>query len=174
MFRYLICLFFFLFLADSNATESNWTAFWDDERYKRGFKDESGVVWIPPKFMGMSQATEFKNIIAVMEELEGSYDAYYLLKNGKRIQNVKMFVFDNSFDCESDNKIRFRDEVTGDMGYLDGKGKVSIPAIYNFGQPFANGLASVIKGATLTCMDGSPFSSENRCEHAHWKGGEHL
>ncbi len=122
----------------------------------------------------MTQATQFKNIIAVMEEREGGYEAYYLLKNGRRVENVKMFTFDNSFDCESDNKIRYRDKITDDMGYLDGKGNVAIPAIYNAGQPFANGLASVLKGAALICMNGKAFSSENRCEHPRWEGGEKL
>lgn len=174
VFRCITCLFFFLFFQSSNAAERDWTVFWDDEHYKQGFKDERGIVRIPPKFMGATQATRFKNIIAVMEELEGNYDSYYLLKSGERVEGVKMFVFDNSFDCESDNKIRYRDTVTGHMGYLDGNGKISVPAVYNFGQPFANGFASVTKGATLTCTGGKPFSLKNQCEHPHWKGGEHL
>ncbi len=167
----------------SYATEDVWTAFWDDEHYKRGFKDKNGKVRIPPKFMGMTQATVFKNIIAVMEEkgegvkggeYERSYDSYYLLKDGRRIDSVDMFTFDNSFDCESDGKVRFRDKQTGGMGYLDGEGEVAIPAIYSIGQPFANGVASVLNGGTLMCGNGQPFSNENRCEHAHWQGGESL
>jgi len=172
--KILFLLFAVLSSADTLAAEDVWTAFWDKENYKRGFKDVDGNIKITPKFMGMTQATEFKNIVAVMEENEGEFDAYYLLKNGDRVKEVKMFTFDNSFDCESDNKIRFRDKKTDAMGYLSAKGAIAIPPTYNFGQPFSNGLTSVIKGATLSCHNGKPFGPENRCEHAHWKGGEKL
>jgi len=174
VFRNITHLILLLCFIDAHANDDTWTAFWDEEHYKRGFKDKNGTIKIPPKFMGMTQAVEFKKIIAVMEGAESGYDSYYLLKNGKRVEDVKMFTFDNSFDCESDNKIRFRDKKTDNMGYLDGKGNIAIPAMYNSGQPFANGLASVLKGATLTCMNGKPFSANNRCEHPHWKGGKSL
>ena len=174
MFRNIFHLILLLCFIEAQANDDAWTAFWDKDNYKYGFKDKNGAIKIPPKFMGMSQAIEFKNIIAVMEEKDGNYDAYYLLKNGERVKNVKMFIFDNSFDCESENKIRFRDEKTDSMGYLDGYGNIAIPAMYSIGQPFANGLASVLKGASLTCMNGKPFSVNNRCEHPHWKGGVSL
>lgn len=170
---YLFLIITFLSLT-SDAKEDTWIAFWDEENHKMGFKDAQGKVKIPPKFLGMTQAREFKNIIAVMEEKDGIYDAYYLLKNGNQIKNVKMFTYDNSFDCESDGKIRFREKVSGAMGYLNDKGDIAIPPIYNTGEPFVNGLASVIKGASLFCQNGEAFSPENRCEHAIWKGGNSL
>lgn len=169
--------FFFLsliFPLVTLAAEDIWTAFWDEENYKLGFMDNNGEIKIAPKFMGMTQAREFKHIVAVMEEKDGGYEAYYLLKNGKKIENVNMFVFDNSFDCESDKKIRFRDKETDAMGYLDEEGNIAIPPIYNTGQPFVNGFASVIKGASLFCHDGKPYTSTNRCEHPEWKGGKQL
>lgn len=169
-----LCILVTLLSFNTVANEDIWTAFYEQESNKVGFKDTAGNVKIPPRFEGMTQATEFKNIIAVAEERDGKYEAYYLLKNGTEINDVRMFTNDNSFDCESDEKIRFRDKDSGSMGYLDKHGSVAVPAIYNTGDPFVNGLASVIKGAELFCHNGKAFTSDNICEHAHWKGGDKL
>lgn len=112
--------------------------------------------------------------MAVTEDLNDSHKSYYLLKDGRRIGVGDTYVSDMSFDCESENKIRFREKQSGKVGYFDGSGNVVVPPVYSDGTQFKNGLASVIKNAGRACPDGSELSVENTCEHWYWKGGERF
>ena len=168
-------IIFFLILSFAKAQQNDsWIAFWDEDNYLMGFKDTSGAIKIEPKFMGLTTAFKFNNIIAVMEETNDSLSSYYLLKNGKEFGIDSLYVWDNAFDCESEGLIRFRDSKTDSVGFFDSLGVVVIPAAYNDASPFRNGLAAVITGAKKICWDGGEFSSENPCEHWDWKGGQTM
>ena len=151
-----------------------WFAFWDEENSLLGFKSKAGVVKIEPKFMGLTTALKFKNIIAVMEETNDSPASYYLLKNGRKFGADSLYVWDMAFDCESEGFIRFRDSKTDMVGYFDSLGNVVIPAVYNDATPFRNGLAMAITGAKRICWAGGEFSEENPCEHWSWEGGQRM
>lgn len=169
----LLILFLLLFSSFANAQkDDDWLAFWDEENYLRGFKDKNGVVKIEPKFMGFTTALKFKNVIAVMEESNDTITSYYLLKNGKKFGTDSLYVWDNSFDCESEGFIRFRDSKSDKVGFFDSLGTVVIPALYDDASPFRNGLAVAISGAKKICWEGGEYSKENPCEHWNWSGGK--
>lgn len=149
-----------------------WFAFEDEESNLIGFKDATGVIKIEPKYMGLTTALIFNNIIAVMEENNDSLSSYYLLKNGKKFGTDSLYTWDMAFDCESEGLIRFRDSKSDKVGYFDSLGVVVIPSIYNDASPFRNGLAKAIIGAKRICWDGGEFSKDNPCEHWSWEGGQ--
>ena len=170
-------IIFYFFLISSSATaqyNETWFAFCDEETHLMGFKDTNGFVKIEPRFMGLTAALRFNNIIAVMEESDGALLSYYLLKNGKKIGIDSLYILDMSFDCESEGLIRFRDSKSDKVGYFDSLGTVVIPAVYSDASPFRNELAMVITGAKRICWEGGEFSKDNPCEHWGWKGGQTM
>lgn len=171
---FIIYLFFAFSGINSHANDSEWKAYWKGDYDLKGFKDSRGVVQIEAKFQPMTRAVKFKNIIAAQEYKDGKYENYYLLKDGTRIGNGQVYIFDSTFDCESENKIMFSDKNTKKVGYFNGYGEIEIPAIYSQGSSFVNGYATVIKDATRTCHDGSVVSKSNSCEHWSWKNGQEL
>ena len=57
-----------------------WTSFYDNEEYLFGFKNSKGEVMIEPKFMGFTSANKFDKIAAFMEDTNGEFSSYYMLK----------------------------------------------------------------------------------------------
>lgn len=145
------------------AQDNTWHAFFAEDGYTRGFKNEKGEVMIPPKFMGFTWAKKFKNIIAVMEGTDLN-SAYYLLKNGTKVGKDSLYIWDMATDCESEGMIRFRDQKTDKVGFFDSKGKVAIPALYAEALPFYNGVAVVYDGERV-CEDGTIYTKNKPCEH---------
>lgn len=157
--------------------ENNWVKFEDEKTYLIGYKDLKGEVKIKPKFTFITNAEIFKNIIPVFEEMNLNPDGnskmkqYYLLKNVKQIGLDSLYVSDTTLDCENENKIRFWDYKTDKVGFFDGSGKITIPAIYDDAKPFYNGFSVVITEGKRMCWNGSGVSSkENTCEGWSWKG----
>jgi hypothetical protein len=150
-----------------------WESFYDAKTELIGFKDTDQNVKISPKFnSGFTVAKRFDKIIAVTEQVDSNnYSSYYLLKNGNQIGKDSIYLWDNSPDCESEGKIRFRDNKTDKVGFFDKNGYVVIPAIYNDAQPFRNGVAIAIMNAKKECLDGKIHNDDN-CEHWGWKGGQ--
>lgn len=157
-------------IADS---PKQWIRFQDEKSDLYGYKDGDGQTKIPAKFI-MADAERFHNIIAVIESSDqDSPTGYYLLKNGRKIGINDLYMSGNYFDCESEGKIRFRDNKTGLVGFFDKTGKYVIPAVYSDAEPFRNNMAMVLKGAKRICPDGSEYSSgTGNCEHPRWQGGK--
>jgi hypothetical protein len=169
-------LIFLLCISNVNslAQDKNlWTSFMDDKNELIGYKDYNQNVKIPPKFIsGFTIARSFDNIIVVAEQIDSvNYSSYYLLKNGKEFGRDSIYLWDNSPDCESEGKIRFRDNITDKAGFFDKNGNVVIPAVYNDVMPFRNGMSVAIINAEKKCLDGKIFN-KNNCEHWSWEGGE--
>ena len=112
-----------------------------------GYKDVNGKVIFPARYKGDPIADTFRNIIAVWDKFDTSFTSYYLLKNGKKVGRDSVFQFDFEFDCESEEKIRFKDYKKRMVGFLDRNGNVIIPAIYNDASRFHNGIALAFKDA---------------------------
>lgn len=141
-----------------------WTAFYNKDTTLIGFKDKNGVIKIEPKFMGMTTARKFENIIAVTEESGDSWKNYYLTKTGKIVGRDSLYIFDNSPDCENEGFIRFRDTKTDKMGIFNADGKIVIPADYSNITKVRNGMVIVLKDAKKE-IDG---------EHFFWRGGKEF
>lgn len=158
------------------AAEGLWTSFWEEESELIGFKDSKGNIMISPKFEGGGTiAQKFHSIIAVTEPIhEQTYHSYYLLKDGKQVGLDSVFFWDNTPDCESEEKIRFHDRKTDKLGFFNKYGEVVIPAVYNYALPFRSGLTVAMKGAEKICGDGTSYAANNRCEHWRWTGGHTL
>ncbi|GGF07163.1 hypothetical protein GCM10011383_17780 [Hymenobacter cavernae] len=138
--------------------------------YLYGYKDKNGHVRVPAKFGNFTNAQKFTHIIAVSEA--GTHQQYYLLRNGRKVGVDSVYMFDFTFDCEREGKIRFEDRKKNRIGFLNIQGRAIIPAMYNFVTPFQNGLAVARVGARAKC-----WSSENdtiRCEHLGWVGGRDV
>jgi len=163
----LLLIYFTLLTGMSAFSQKNdiWTAFWEKESQLRGFKNSNDEVMIEPKFMGITSALEFDNIIAVMEEKEGEYKSYYLTKSGKKVGFDSLYIFDNGADCESDGFIRFKDKETDKVGMFDKDGTIVIPAVYNSLSRAHNGLIRALKGAEKKQFDN---------EYYNWEGGEEV
>lgn len=153
-------------------SEDVWTAFDDSEGYRYGFKNSKGEVMIPPKFMGFSVAGKFDKIFAAMEDVDGKFDSYYLLKNGKKFGGDSMYVFDMAYDCESEGMIKFRDPKTDKTGMFNELGQVAIPAEYSDMTSFKNGMSITLKGAEKKHWGEQHDSSG--CNHWSWVGGQEL
>lgn len=144
--------------------------FWDSTSNESGYKDLSGRIRIPAKFSAPTQADTFYNIIAVNEKVDSFYKSYYLLKNGTKVGKDSVFMFDFTFDCESDGMILYEDHKKDRVGFFDKNGVAVIPAIYNAASSFRNGLALALRNAKRSCW-GEDEDTLN-CEHLSWKGGE--
>jgi len=148
-----------------------WTSFWNKDTTLIGYKNKNGIVKIEPKFTGFTSAGKFENIIAVSEEINGSWKTYYLTKSGKIIGQDSLYVFDNGFDCESEGFIRFRDKISDKVGMFDRNGNVVIPAIYNDLTRVRNGMIIGLKGAEKQYWDKAKHSG---CNHFRWTGGQKI
>ena len=107
--------------------KDTWIAIWNQDSTLIGFKDSKGNIKIEPKFTSvLTWAEKFNDTVAVREEgKERRY--YHLTKNGIIVGCDSIYIFDNSFDCESEGFIRFRVKRTDKMGLFDRKRKIVIP-----------------------------------------------
>lgn len=160
----IICLFLCLNLSVFAQNKDTWISFWDKDSTHIGFKDKNGIVKIEPKFMGMTTAHKFENIIAVSEEKGQKWESYYLTKKGKIVGRDSLYVFDNGPDCENEGFIRFTDHKTDKMGMFNGDGKIIIPPVYSNLTKVRNGMIIVLKDAEKK-QDG---------EHFFWTGGKEF
>jgi len=163
--KYLILTFFLTltsFVLNGQSIDT-WTSFWNNDTTLIGFKDKSGIIKLEPRFMGLTNAKKFDDIIAVMENENGSYKSYYLTKSGKIVGNDSLHIFDNGADCESEGFIRFRDKKTDKVGMFNRNGDVVISAEYNDLTRVRNGMIIALKGAKKKIWDGG--------EHFSWVGG---
>ncbi|VVP61227.1 WG repeat-containing protein [Pseudomonas fluorescens] len=148
------------------TADAPWTAFSHEDMI--GFKDARGKVRVEPNLMpGFTNAQRFDRIIATGNYTAGS--SYYLLRDGRRVMPGSVYSFDSIPDCESEGSIRFRDHEHNTVGFLDGNGRVLIPAEMNEVTPLHNGMAVALKGATRECAE--PSVSLEQCEVTLWKGG---
>ncbi|MBB4119984.1 hypothetical protein GGR32_002296 [Mesonia hippocampi] len=168
-----IISFFLLLIGQFTFAQNNevWTSFWNEETDLMGFKNSKDEVMIEPKFMGLTIARRFDNIIAVMEENNGLYDTYYLTKSGRKIGIDSLYFFDNGADCESEGFIRFKDKKTDKVGMFDKNGNVTIPAVYDALSRTHNGLIWALKGAEKKYWN---KHKESGCNHYSWKGGQEV
>lgn len=155
-----LCLNFTL----SAQNKDTWISFWDKDTTHLGFKDKNGNIKIEPKFMGMTIAHKFENIIAVSEEENENWKSYYLTKTGKIVGRDSLYVFDNGPDCENEGFIRFNDPKTDKMGLFNGDGKIVIPAEYSDLTRVRNGMIIALKDAV----------KEKDGEHFFWTGGKEF
>ena len=171
--KHIITTFFLLLIVQLTFAQNNevWTSFWNEESSLMGFKNLEGGIMIEPKFMGLTVARSFNNIIAVMEDNNGKYDTYYLTKSGKKIGYDSLHIFDNGADCESEGFIRFRDKKTEKVGMFNKNGNITIPAVYNALSRTHNGLIWALKGAKKKYRD---KHKESGCNHYGWEGGEQV
>jgi WG containing repeat len=127
-----------------------------------GYKNKKGKIIFPAKYGSLGADSTFNNIIAVMEQTKKGYESYYLLRNGKKILKDSLYQDgDYNLDTEQEGMIRFQTRKPYSIGFLNEKGKIVIPNIYNYASAFTNGFAVTLQGATKTTG-----------EHWHWKGGK--
>ncbi|MGY3088095.1 hypothetical protein ACVWYF_001128 [Hymenobacter sp. UYAg731] len=153
-------------------SDTVWTQFTKKEKqdYRYGYKDAAGRIRIPARFGNFTNAQKFRHIMAVNEK--ATQRMYYLLKNGREIGRDSVYMFDYTFDCESEGRIRFKDHQRDRMGFFDGRGKAAIPSIYCYVSPFHNGMAVGLIGARRKCWSGE--NDTVHCEHPGWVGGRNL
>lgn len=168
--KLIFILFMFLTKFSSGQIDETWISFYDSTTELIGYKDLKGNIKIPAKFSNLTRADTFYNIIAVSENTDSSYQSYYLLKDGRRVGIDSVFMFDFTYDCESEGKILFVDTKKNRVGFLGKNGKAIIPAIYNAATPFRNGLSTALKNAKRKCWDENEDTLN--CEHWLWVGGE--
>ncbi|NTS43518.1 WG repeat-containing protein [Flavisolibacter sp. BT320] len=97
---------------------------------------------------------------------------YYLLKDGRKVARDSVYMVDFTFDCESEEKIIFKDWKKDRMGFLNKDGRPIIPAKYNYVTPFRNGMAIALQNARRQCADRTKDTTN--CEHLSWTGGERI
>jgi hypothetical protein len=165
-------LFLVCFVCSAAAAQTGtWTAFYNSDSTLTGYKDQSGMVKIEPKFSGLGSAYRFDHIIAVAEENNGKWQSYYLTKAGKITGRDSLFIFDNTPDCESEGFIRFHDRKTDRMGLFNRNGDIVIPTGYNAMTRVMNGMLVVLKDAEKKYWDTTGHSD---CNHYSWVGGKEM
>ncbi|MCG9793305.1 hypothetical protein [Flavobacterium algicola] len=160
-------LFFFSTTNIFAQSDDLWTAFYNKDSTAVGYRDAKGIVQIQPKFSFTNHATNFRNIIAVVEETQkGKWKSYYLTRSGKIVGKDSLHIFDNGHDCESEGFIRFKDNTNDKVGLFDKNGEVTVPADYNELSRSNNGMIIALKGAIKK-------QSRDK-EHYSWSGGQEL
>ena len=155
-----------LSLNSTNLLSQNkdvWSAFEDESTGLYGFKDDEGNVKVEAKFLGFMLAPKFSDIVALMEDNNTSY---YLTKKRNKVGRDSLYIFDNSYDCESEGFIRFRDKKNNTTGMFNSEGKVVVPAEYNYLSEVRNGLIVAIKGAQKEFLN-----NDSTDEHWGWSNG---
>lgn len=147
--------------------KDTWISFWDKDSTHIGFKDKSGNIKISPKFMGLTFANKFDDIMVVSEEINETWKSYYLTKSGKITGRDSLYIYDNGPDCENEGFIRFKDYKTDKMGLFNGDGKIIIPAEYSDLTRVRNGMFIALKGAEKIKDPGGDG-------HFSWTGGKEL
>jgi len=166
------CILILLFASFSctlfGQDNDTWTSFYNTDSTLIGFKDKNGNIKIEPKFMGLTSASKFDDIIAVTEELEVNekWESYYITKTGRKVGKDSLYTFDNTADCECEGFIRFRDYKTDKVGMFNKNGDVVIPAEYNDLTRVRNGMIMALKGAEKKYSEGREYYS--------WVGGQEL
>lgn len=142
----------------------SWTAFYNKDSSRIGFKNAAGKVMIPPGFSGFIRAQKLDHIMAADS---GDYTrTYYLTRSGRTVARDSVYFFDNTPDCEREGFIRFTDYKTDKRGLLNRNGDVVIPAIYNELTQVRNGMVIALKDAEKIMDEGG--------EHYRYKGGREL
>lgn len=160
----------FLYGTFSYSQQNNyWTAFWNEDEEKFGFKDNSGLVVIQPIFSSFSFVNRFEHIFIASEETDDKFDIYYLTKSGRQFGRDSIYIFDNTPDCESEGFIRFRDKKSDKAGLFNRNGDVVIPAVYDDLTKVSNGFVVALKGAEKKYWDDHNYSG---CNHFSWLGGQ--
>ncbi len=161
-----ILLYIFLFLNCVLVAQNKdtWVSFWDKDTTHLGFKDKSGNIKIQPKFMSLTLAHKFDDIIAVAEETGENWKTYYVTKSGKIVGRDSLYYYDSGFDCENEGFIRFKDPITDKMGFFNKDGKIVIPAEYSDLTRVRNGMIIALKDAV----------KEKDGEHFFWTGGKEI
>lgn len=163
-------LFFLLHNVPLQAQENEaWTAFWNNDTTRIGFKDAAGETVIPPTFMGLTMAHRLEHIMAAMEMTSDGIESYYLTKSLKIVARDSLYFWDNASDCESEGFIRFHDKDNDMVGMLNRDGEVAISAEYNMLSRVMNGMVVALKGAKKQY---DKHKKHTGCKHYRWKGGK--
>jgi len=153
---------------------TEWIRFEKPETERIGFKDRFGKIMIEPKFLTITGASRFRNIIAVIEDDSmADFPHYHLLKDGRKVGRDSLYMFDMTMDCEYQGRIRFRDQKSDKVGFFDSTGKVVIPALYSDATPFHGGFSVVVHGRRIG-DGGVECSADHPCEHWYWDGTSDL
>ena len=147
----------------NSQSKDVWIVFEDNTTGLYGFVDSNGKIKTEAKYLGFMLAPKFSDIVAVMEDINTSY---YLTKNGDKVGRDSLYIFDNSFDCESEGFIRFRDKKNNKTGMFNSEGKVVLPPEYNYLSEVRNGLIVGIKGAVKEYLN-----NDSTDEHWGWSNG---
>jgi len=145
--------------------------FTDPKTRLSGYKDLQGNVKFPAVFESFTKADTFKNIIGVYGKHEGGYSAYFLLKDGKKIGQDSLDVY--NYHCEAEGKIQYTNRKNGRTGFFNTKGEVIIPAVLNEASDFHNGMSVVLRNAVRKCYDELGVDTLD-CERLGWYGGERV
>jgi len=167
----LIILLIFIETSLFGQNNDTWTSFWNNDSTLIGYKDKNNIVKIPPQFSLFQTADKFDNIIAVTDEVNGELKTYYLSKLGKTFGKDSLHSFDNTYDCENEGFVRFRDRITDKVGMFNRKGEIIVPAEYNELTKVINGLIVGLKGAEKKFWDKEKHSD---CNHFSWTGGKEV
>ncbi|MFH7016766.1 hypothetical protein [Flavobacterium sp. FlaQc-47] len=160
-----IYIFLFVKCALFAQNKDTWISFWDKDTTHIGFKDQKGNIKIAPKFMGLTFANKFDDIIVVSEEMKENWKSYYLTKSGRIVGRDSLYIFDNGADCENEGFIRFKDYKTDKMGLFNAHGNIVIPTEYSDLTRVRNGMIIALKGATKVMDSGGDG-------HFSWGGGK--
>jgi len=168
---FLLWLVFVFSGCSHHARKDTWTAFLPPDSDLIGFKDAQGRVKIEPRYSGFTIARQFDHIMAVMEQNGNSYTSYYLTRSGKKLGRDRIYIHDNSPDCESEGFIRFRDPATEKVGLYNRNGEIAVPAEYDALTQVRNGLVVGLQGARKVYWDKQRHAG---CSHFNWEGGREV
>ncbi len=167
----LLSILFFISVCAFAQNNDIWTAFYNPDTDDIGFKNSKGEVMIKPRFRGLISARKFDKIIALMDD-ENFSRVYYMLKNGKTFGKDSTYIFDMTFDCESEGFIRFHDSKTDKVGMFNHEGKIVIPAKYSDLFPVKNGMTIALQGAHKEYWE--KHNEHSGCNHWSWVSGKNI
>jgi hypothetical protein len=144
-------LILFLWLGVSQVQKDGLVPFEQGELW--GYKNAAGKIVIPPKYLS---AGEFSaSGIAAVADQRG-----WAMIDSSGAVLIRPYVFDNGPDYFSQGLARF--VTAGRFGFFDERGKIVIPARFDFVEPFHDGMAAFCEG----CVQA------RQGEHLTVKGGK--
>lgn len=168
--KFFFGVLFFVISSHLLAQKDVWHSFVDDSSGFVGFKNNQGHIMVTPQFSNVGTVLKFENIISVLEEKDGDYYGYYVLKNGQKIGVDSVYVENIHYECEHDGFIRFQDSYTQLVGFFNRQGKVVVPALYNKATPFANGFSFALKDASEKYAEAIDYTEGQYM----WENGKNI
>ena len=158
-----------------NPKEPDLLPFEDPKTKLMGYKNRKGTIVIPPQYSATFGAFNiFGTALVRVPNVPHALSFYSIDKKGRLL--FRYYSFDNGPDTYCAGFSRYVSK-NGKMGFVNVKGKIAIPAVFDFAESFGYNIPATFacKGGFEVCNlefeKGLQHKSYECCHDKTWKGG---